>query len=67
MNGKVSEKLKAKSQKQDWPITVEKWDALHLENFENESIDKIVTDPPWGLHLGKHLDLQMFYSKIKRI
>ena len=45
-------------------IVVEKLDALNLANIENNSVDKIVTDPPWGLHEGKNLDLPKFYLKM---
>lgn len=64
MDGRISQKLKSKCQKENLPILVGRWDTLHLEKFENKSIDKIVTDPPWGLYWAKHLDLQMFYSKM---
>ncbi len=32
--------------------------------MNNESIDKIVTDPPWGHFLGKNLNLVDFYTQM---
>ncbi len=29
-------------------IKIQKINALHLYNIENETLDKIVTDSPWG-------------------
>lgn len=36
-------------------------DATKLENFKNESIDKIVTDPPWGFY-GEKINLIDLYT-----
>lgn len=55
-------KTRQKAKKVNKKITVNKWNALHLNNFSNTSIDKIVTDPPWGLHVGKELNLEKFYE-----
>jgi len=41
---------------------VRKMDATKLSHFENESVDKIVTDPPWGF-FGKKIDLAGLYTK----
>ena len=42
-------------------VTVKKWNALNLNELKEESIDKIVTDPPWGINSGKELNLEKFY------
>ena len=41
---------------------IQKMDATKLNDFDNESIDKIVTDPPWGF-FGQKLDLTDLYTK----
>lgn len=56
------EKLKTKTKKDRGNFVVGHWDATRLTNFENGSIDKIVTDPPWGLHSGIELNLERFYE-----
>lgn len=35
-----------------------------MTNIKSNSIDKIVTDPPWGLNSGKTINLSDFYSKM---
>lgn len=39
-------------------------DALNLKSICNEAVNKIVTDPPWGLYSGKDLDFNIFYFAI---
>lgn len=39
-------------------------DALNLKGFDNESVNKIITDPPWGISVGKDLNLNDFYIKM---
>lgn len=39
-------------------------DALNLSSIKDATINKIVTDPPWGITLGKSLDLNLFYTKM---
>ncbi len=39
-------------------------DALSLSRYKDNSIDKIVTDPPWGFYAQTHEDLDTFYSKM---
>ena len=45
-------------------IFVEKRDALNLDNLENNSINKIITDPPWGIYEKPQEDMIDFYKKI---
>ena len=42
---------------------IQKMDATKLVNFGNESVDKIVTDPPWGLYDEK-VDIKSLYPKM---
>lgn len=42
------EALRRKTKWGQQKIIVEKHDALNLDNLENLSVNKIVTDPPWG-------------------
>lgn len=39
-------------------------DALNLGQITSGSVDKIITDPPWGISVGKELDLRDFYHKM---
>jgi precorrin-6B methylase 2 len=36
-------------------------DALHLTRYEDGSIHKIVTDPPWGYFVGTDMPIEEFY------
>ncbi len=45
-------------------ITEGRWDATLLKTFEDDSIDKIITDPPWGQYQAKHLNIATFYAQI---
>ncbi len=41
---------------------VERGDALHLDRVEDNSVDKIVTDPPWGIFDAKKtISIDLFY------
>lgn len=39
-------------------------DALFLKTIQNNSIDKIITDPPWGIYKETQIPLEEFYSKM---
>lgn len=41
-------------------ITIGRWDALDLHSFAPESMDKIITDPPWGFYQSQLTDLERF-------
>jgi tRNA G10 N-methylase Trm11 len=45
------------------PIIARPADALKLDKFENGFIDKVVTDPPWGLFDKTIEDIPLFYKK----
>lgn len=64
IENKSVEKTRQKASKANRKIIIRKCDALHLDTFNDNSIDKIVTDPPWGLHVGKELNLEKFYQEM---
>lgn len=45
-------------------LEIKRLDVLKMAGVKPESIDKIITDPPWGISVGKELDLPDFYSKM---
>lgn len=57
------DQLKFKVGRRD-EIMVGKWDATKLEDFENESVNKIVTDPPWGYFGNSGIDLNKLYTEM---
>lgn len=61
-NNEIVKRLKAKVRYLKLSIKVENLDALKLENIPDNSIDKIVTDPPWGYLDEKLSDLKEFYT-----
>lgn len=63
---KLIDKLRNKTKKMKQQIIIGKWDVLNLKTFNDSSVDKIVTDPPWGLHSGTDLNLPKFYSDMIR-
>jgi len=58
---KLVDKLRNKTRKLQNRIILGRWDGLSLTTFNNNSVSKIITDPPWGLHSGKELNLPKFY------
>ena len=47
-------------------IVVGRWDALGLRTFAPHSVDKIVTDPPWGFYRAQHGDPEQFHREMLR-
>lgn len=45
-------------------FSIENFDALNLKSLSNNSIDKIVTDPPWGLRASKIDDIEKFQNSM---
>ena len=43
------QQLRGKISKSSFKIAVREWDALNLQEVGDHSIDRIVTDPPWGI------------------
>src|SRR3989344_4990249 len=46
----------------DDKVVVNRVDAYDLKDFKEDSISKIVTDPPWGLYNAKNFDVNKYYS-----
>jgi len=44
-------------------ILTRKSDALKLQDIDTESVDKIITDPPWGYY-SNQTDLPLFYTRM---
>lgn len=44
-------------------VTIAPVDALSLNTFSDNSVDKIVTDPPWGLY-DTNKDIPKFYTQM---
>lgn len=63
-NGVAVNKLKAKLRYLKLNLSVENANALHLDKINDGSIDKIVTDPPWGYFGEKIIDLPKFYTNM---
>lgn len=59
----IIKKLKAKvGRSKNKSFVVKNLDVLNQKSFAGNSIDKIVTDPPWGLHFDKIGNIERFYS-----
>jgi len=58
------EELKRKTKWGQQKIIVEKHDALNLDNLDDGSINKIITDPPWGLFERPQENMVDFYKKM---
>jgi len=56
----LEDKVKQIKQK----IVVEKWNALDLNYLKDNSVDKIITDPPWGVFTSQEVDFNDFYSRM---
>lgn len=42
-------------------LIVGKWDGLNLSSLTENAIDKVITDPPWGLYKNDDFDIDSFY------
>src|SRR5262245_15501742 len=46
-------------------LTFQQWNAFKLSNIKEATIDKVITDPPWGIFGGAKLpDMEGFYTKM---
>ena len=43
-------------------LIVGKWDGLNLSSLTDNTIDKIITDPPWGVYQKETMDIKSFYE-----
>ncbi len=65
--------LRAKVRKLRWlqrgqrrKFVIGRWDALNLRTFDPGSVDKIITDPPWGFYGGQPADPERFQREMLR-
>lgn len=49
------------------PIHVSRADALRLTSFQDDSFDKIVTDPPWGVFQGQSINYFAMLKELRRV
>lgn len=45
-------------------VEVKNWDGLDLKEVQSGSINKIVTDPPWGINVNKGINIGNFYAQL---
>lgn len=62
-NKVIYQKLAQKVKSLGLNIIVGKWNATKLGALANESVDKIVTDPPWG-EFDKNINIENLYEEI---
>jgi len=60
----IVQRLKIKAQSLKKPIDVNNWDALKLDRLSNGAVNKIVTDPPWGVYTSLKMESGIFYRKM---
>ena len=48
--------LRLRTAKLGKKINIQQWNALHLDQLGDSTIDKIVTDPPWGFFISRTPD-----------
>ncbi len=60
----IVQRFKDRSQNLKIDVRSECMDSLNLANLKNNSMNKIVTDPPWGINIGKDLNLEIFYKQM---
>ena len=61
-DGKKVEVMKEKVRGWKQKVIVRQMDALKMNSMANESVDKIVTDPPWGLFEKMPISVDKFYA-----
>lgn len=69
INAKLVKSLRSKVRrlrKKPRNVVIGRWDALNLDSFAPESVDKIVTDPPWGFYGKRPPDLAHFQRAMLR-
>lgn len=61
----LTDKLKLEYKNNKKNFYIKQRDALNLSYFENNFIDKIVTDPPWNIfNTNNNINYQIFYEKV---
>jgi tRNA G10 N-methylase Trm11 len=61
---KIFKILQEKTNTPKQKIVIGKWDALNLKSLTDDSVDKIITDPPWGFYDDKDINLEKFYRSM---
>lgn len=56
--------LRIKLNKTRSKTSVWRMDALNLVSLADKSVNKIITDPPWGFYDNKNANLKEFYTKM---
>ncbi len=64
IDAKLVKGLRAKTRQLSRKIVIGRWDALDLHTFAPDSVDKIITDPPWGFYRKPHADLGQFHRRM---
>ena len=59
-------RLRAKLRVEKLKIVVGRWDARRLHTFASDSVDKIITDPPWGFYQRQSEDPGAFQRDMLR-
>lgn len=60
----VFQLLQERVKKLDSKVIVGRWNALNLDALTDNSVDKIITDPPWGFYLEQDENLTNFYQQM---
>jgi len=56
--------LQVKMSQNKKKVVLGRWNALKLSSLTNNSMDKIITDPPWGFYDNRNIDLRKFYKRM---
>ena len=64
IDAKLVKSLRSRERQQQRKIVIGRWDALNLRTFAPDSVDKIVTDPPWGFFQKQSADPEQFQRKM---
>jgi tRNA G10 N-methylase Trm11 len=61
IDGESVARLRRKAQREGLNVMISTMDATSISSLQPRSVDKIVTDPPWGLYLGQRIDIESLY------
>lgn len=61
---KVFEVLRNKSKEIGNRLVVGKWNALNITALTDNKIDKIITDPPWGIYENIEINIDVYYKNM---
>jgi len=60
---KLFNNLQEKVRKENLNVVLGRWDALRITSLNANSVDKIITDPPWGFY-DTEIYIHTFYGKM---